>query len=153
MAVLFTLMNLRTTLSFWIMEHLLKTEARLALRIMMTKQRRFTSVRTMLHFFWEVDPKDSWSFCEKEVDCPPDASYQAKDIVPYQAVRSWSICVPMLVQQMLMAKVLSIAGRGKVNSSVSNLKIVSTIMSPLCQIRCMSGYRPRRPDQDLLCLE
>lgn len=49
-AVLFTLMNLRTTLSFWIMEHLLKTEARLALRIMMTKQRRFTSVRTMLHF-------------------------------------------------------------------------------------------------------
>ena len=22
-----------------------------------------------------------------------------------------------------------------------------------CQIRCMSGYRPRRPDQDLLCLE
>lgn len=32
------------------MGHLLKTEVRLALRIMMKKQRRFTSVRTMLHF-------------------------------------------------------------------------------------------------------
>ena len=59
---------------------------------------------------------------------PPTPVTRQKDIVPYQAVRSWSICVPMLVQQMLMAKVLSIAGRGKVNSSVSNLKIVSTIM-------------------------
>ncbi|RGZ38636.1 hypothetical protein DW991_07035 [Bacteroides thetaiotaomicron] len=53
-AVLFILMNLRTTLSFWIMGHLLKTEVRLALRIMMKKQRRFTSVRTMLHFFGKL---------------------------------------------------------------------------------------------------